>query len=34
MRLLLPGYEGNMNIEYLRRVKLRGARRRADYDQK
>ena len=22
MRLLLPGYEGNMNVKYLRRIKL------------
>ena len=22
MRLLLPGYEGNMNIKYVRRIKL------------
>jgi hypothetical protein len=33
MRLLLPGYEGNMNIKYLRRIKLRGTRCREDYDQ-
>ena len=22
MRLLLPGYEGNMNVKFLRRIKL------------
>jgi sulfane dehydrogenase subunit SoxC len=27
MRLLLPGFEGNMNVKYLRRIKLVDERR-------